>query len=100
MEDLGTLGGPDAWAMYVNDRGQVAGISYTNSTNASGFPAPDPFLWTKENGMMDLGGLEAPRVDRPVSTVEVRLSTPRIWSETKLPTPFLWDHGKLIALKT
>ena len=60
MLDLGTLGGPDSTALINNDRGQVAGWSYTSfvANPSTGTPTVDPFLWSPEDGkMVDLGGL-------------------------------------------
>ena len=58
MLDLGTLGGPDSTAAFVNQLGQIAGQSYTNATinPATGYATLDPFFW--ENGIMvDIGTL-------------------------------------------
>jgi probable HAF family extracellular repeat protein len=58
VKDLGTLGGPDSIGGLLNERGQVAGVSFTNATpNATtGLPTLDPFQW--DNGRMrDLGSL-------------------------------------------
>jgi probable HAF family extracellular repeat protein len=63
MKDLGDLGGPDAFAISVNERGQIAGISYTSSTPSGvanewcqDIPPQNPFLWEKGR-MIDLGTL-------------------------------------------
>ena len=60
MQDLGTLGGPDSGAWIINDRGQIAGESFTSFTPnpSSGVPTIDPFLWDpKQKKMIDLGSL-------------------------------------------
>ena len=58
MQDLGTLGGPDSSASFVNQRGQIMGESFTSFTPnpSTGVPTLDPFFW--ENGkMVDIGTL-------------------------------------------
>jgi len=63
MRDLGDLGGPDAFATFVNERSQIAGVSYTSSTPSpietqcgKDIPPQNPFLWEKGR-MINLGTL-------------------------------------------
>jgi|HubBroStandDraft_6_1064221.scaffolds.fasta_scaffold39164_2 probable HAF family extracellular repeat protein len=100
--DLHTLGGPDALATFVNDRTQVAGISYTNSTpnSTTGYPTLDPFLWMKDRGMVDLGTLGG------TSGAPTGLNNRgQVIGQSKLAgdqtaDPFLWDGEKLIDMFT
>ena len=67
MRDLGTLGGPDAFPVGINELGQVIGFSYTssipNSDDGCNFGSPpntpttDPFIWGKDTEMIDIGTL-------------------------------------------
>jgi probable HAF family extracellular repeat protein len=110
LRDLGTLGGPDAAAHYVNQHGQVAGVSYTNSTPnpTTGIPTLDPFLW--QNGkMIDLGTLGGTFAgdygpDGSDGSLIVNDRGQVIGISTlagdQTYHPFLWDRGTLKDLGT
>jgi probable HAF family extracellular repeat protein len=58
MRDLHTLGGPDSNAFAINERGEIAGWSFTSfvANPSTGVPTVDPFFWSPEDGMIDLRG--------------------------------------------
>ena len=101
MQDIGTLGGPDAFPSLINQHGQIAGFSYTDSTPqpTTGFPTLRPFLWEKGKGMKDLGGLGG------TTTASVNGLNERgevvggaLLAGDAINHPFLWDGEKLIDL--
>jgi probable HAF family extracellular repeat protein len=102
MHDLDTLGGHDAVALFVNERGQVAGFSYTNSTPnpVTQLPTTDPFLWTREDGMKDLGTLGGTfGIPSALNNLGQVIGQSNLAGD-KTADPFLWHNGKLIDLYT
>jgi probable HAF family extracellular repeat protein len=103
MQDLGTLGGNDAFAIFVNEHGQIAGNSYTNTipNPETGIPTVHPFVW--ENGMMvDLGTLGG-----GLYAVANRLNgrgqvagTSDVTRDQTVQHAFLWERGQLQDLGT
>lgn len=93
MRDLGTLGGPDSWGYYLNDKGQVAGFSLTSDLSAR------PFLWN-QGEMIDLGSLGG-----TFGFANALNNRGQVAGSMNLPGdfnshPFLWDRGTLIDLGT
>ena len=101
LRDLGTLGGNDAIAGIINQSGQIAGTSYTNTIpNATtGYPSQDPFFY--DHGKMvdvgNLGGTFAFANDMNESGQVVGLST--LAGDTA-SHPFFWERGKLTDIGT
>ena len=101
MQDIGTLGGPDAVSTTLNARGQITGQSYTNATPnpTTGSPTLDPFLW--ENGhMRDLGTLGGTQgfANWLNDRGEVVGNSNLAGDQTH--HPFLWDGKRLLDLGT
>jgi probable HAF family extracellular repeat protein len=101
--DLGTLGsGNDAMATFVNERGEVAGSSYTDASPnpTTGFPTLDPFLWTKDKGMIDLGTLGGTLGGPNALNNRDQVIGSSNLAGDQITDPFLWDDGNLIDLFT
>ena len=108
IQDLGTLGGPDAMALEVNENGQVIGNSYVNSDPSAvcgnpgfGYEALNTgaFLW--QNGKMinlgSLGGTCTNAIDLNNRGQVVGFSYLAGDQESH---PFLWEAGRFIDLGT
>jgi probable HAF family extracellular repeat protein len=105
IQDLGTLGGTDSCAVFINQRGQVAGYSFTDS---SANPPVHPFLWQHAT-IRDLGTLGGTQgftngLNNRGEVVGASSLAQNPEACTNAPTPgchpFLWDGGRLIDLGT
>ena len=101
LRDLGTLGGTDSCALFVNDRGQTAGNSFTNSivNPTTGLPTLHPFLWDDDK-MMDLGTLGGTLAFVNGINSRGQVAGTSTLAGDQSSHPFVWDQGKLTDLGT
>ena len=101
MTDLGTLGGDDAFAVFVNERGQVIGDSYTNSipNPETGLPTLAPFLW-EEGHMISLGTLGGKYGTVGGINNKGQVAGGSDLAGDQIEHPFIWERGLLRDLGT
>lgn len=107
MQDVGTLGGPDAGflglntGVTMNEAGQIVACSYTDSTPnpVTETPTLDPFLW--EHGTMhdlhNLGGTSGCAMF--VNNQGQVVGYSNLAGDLQFH-PFLWDRGEMKDLGT
>jgi probable HAF family extracellular repeat protein len=101
MQDLGTLpGGTDAQAIFINERGQVVGESYTASTESGAcLPlATSSFIWEKEKGMTDLGGFGGTCTAAAALNNQGQIVGESSRTGDEAAPAFLWENGSIHEL--
>jgi len=101
MQDLGTLGGNDAIAGIVNEAGQVAGTSYTNTipNSTTGWPSQDPFFWERGR-MVDVGNLGGTFAYADWMNERGQIVGLSTLAGDAISHPFFWDRGRLTDIGT
>jgi probable HAF family extracellular repeat protein len=101
LRDLGTLGGTDSCALFLNQRGQVAGNSFTNSivNPGTGRPTLHPFLWDGDE-MKDLGTLGGTLAFANGINNRGQIAGASTLAGDSAFHAFLWDKGKLTDFGT
>jgi len=104
MRDLGTLGGPDTFGVFLNQNGDVAGASYTSdiADPNTGLPPMDPFLW-RHGKIEDLGNFGGTNDLFGPTFVAGLNNRGEVVGVMTLPGDqiahaFLWDGKKLLDL--
>ena len=101
LQDLGTLGGTDSAAFSINDRGQISGWSFTNTTvnSSTGAPTMDPFLWA-DGRMVDLGTLGGTFGKSFSLNNRGQVAGSSYLAGDQSCHPFLWADGRMVDLGT
>lgn len=101
MQDIGTLGGPDAVMTTMNARGQVMGLSYTSSTptDTNGIPPVHPFIWEK-GFMRDLGSLGGTWTSPNWMNGAGQVTGFSTLAGDESGRAFLWDGKHMVSIPT
>jgi probable HAF family extracellular repeat protein len=99
MRSLGTLGGPESCARYINESGQVTGFSFTTyEPNAgSGIPTFEPFIWA-DGKMTSLGGLGGTQGFPNGINSQGQVAGYSNLAGDEITHAYFWDHGQMTDL--
>jgi probable HAF family extracellular repeat protein len=100
IRDLGTLGGLDAGAFFVNNHGQVAGNSTISVPDpVTGEADVHPFLW-QHGKMTDLGSFGGHNTFANGLNNRGQVVGDAFLTGDQAAHPFLWAKGRLLDLGT